>query len=115
VSRTELATCSYVSTFVSATTVSPIFDVSSIVSELAAASARRERSTRGSWAAFLKAQWGAVAATDFFSVEVLTWTGIGRFHVFFVIDLKSRAVEIAGITHDLHQAWVQNTVRSLLD
>ena len=44
-----------------------------------------ERMRRGSWAAFLKAQLGAVAATDFFSVEVLTWAGIVRHHVFFVI------------------------------
>jgi putative transposase len=73
------------------------------------------RRTRGSWTTFLKAQWGAIAATDFFSVEVLTWVGIVRYHVFFVIDLKSRAVEVAGITHDLHQAWVHNVTRSLLD
>ncbi len=54
-----------------------------------------ERKKRGSWAAFLKAQWGAVAATDFFSVEVLTWSGIVRYQ-FFVMDLKTRAVAIAG-------------------
>jgi hypothetical protein len=47
-----------------------------------------ERSTRRSWATFLKAQWGAVAATDFFSVEVLTWTGIVRFHVFSKVRTK---------------------------
>jgi putative transposase len=74
-----------------------------------------ERARRGSWPAFLKAQWGAVAATDFFSVEVLTWSGIVRYHVFFVIDLKTRAVQIAGITHVLHQAWVVQAGRGLLD
>ena len=74
-----------------------------------------ERGKRGSWAAFLKAQWGSVAATDFFSVEVLTWSGIVRYHVFFAIDLKTRAVAIAGFTHDLHEAWVVNAARGLLD
>ena len=74
-----------------------------------------ERRTRGSWAPFLKAQWGAVAATDFFSVEVLTWAGVVRYHVFFVIELKTRAVQVAGITHDLHQAWVVQAARGLLD
>ena len=74
-----------------------------------------ERRTRGSWATFLRAHWGAIAATDFFSVEVLTWVGIVRYHVFFVIDLKTRAVEVAGITHDLHQAWVERVARGLLD
>ena len=62
-----------------------------------------ERGKGPSWSSFLKAQWGVIAATDFFSVEVMTWWGIVRYHVFFVIDLKTRAVEIAGITHDLHQ------------
>ena len=74
-----------------------------------------ERTRRGSWAAFLKAQWGAVAATDFFSVEVLSWAGIVRYQVFFVIDLKTRAVALAGITHELHEAWVVQAARGLLD
>lgn len=74
-----------------------------------------ERRARGSWAAFLKAQWCSVAGTDFFSVEVLTWAGIVRHHVFFVIDLKTRGVAVAGITRDLHQAWVVRTARGLFD
>lgn len=74
-----------------------------------------ERRTRGSWAAFLKAHAGAVAATDFFSVEVVTLAGIVRYYVLFAIDLKTRSVCIAGIVRDLHQAWVHNAVRGLLD
>ena len=31
-----------------------------------------ERRKRMSWGTFLKAHWGVIAATDFFSVEVLT-------------------------------------------
>ena len=50
-----------------------------------------------SWKTFLKAHWGAIAATDFFSVEVLTRTGLIRYFVLFIIDLKTRRVEIAGI------------------
>ncbi len=50
-----------------------------------------------SWETFLKAHWGAIAATDFFSVEVLTRTGLIRYFVLFIIDLKTRRVEIAGI------------------
>ena len=34
-----------------------------------------------SWETFLKAHWGAIAATDFFSVEVLTRTGLVRYFV----------------------------------
>ena len=36
---------------------------------------------------------GAVAATDFFSVEVLTLTGLVRYFVLFVIDLQTRRVQ----------------------
>ncbi len=50
-----------------------------------------------SWETFLKAHWGAIAATDFFSVEVLTRTGLVRYFVLFIIDLRTRRVEIAGI------------------
>jgi putative transposase len=38
------------------------------------------------WKTFLKAHWGAIAAADFFSVEVLTVGGFVRHLVLFVID-----------------------------
>ncbi len=43
-----------------------------------------------SWKTFPKAHWGAIAATDFFSVEVVTCSGLVRYFVLFVIDLKTR-------------------------
>jgi hypothetical protein len=43
------------------------------------------------WKTFLKAHWGAIAAADFFSVEVLTVGGLVRYLVLFVIDLKPAA------------------------
>jgi hypothetical protein len=43
-----------------------------------------ERSRRTSWKTFLRAHWGAVAAVDFFTVEVLSMTGLVRFFVLFV-------------------------------
>ena len=54
-----------------------------------------ERRKRIPWSTFLKAHWGAIAATDFFTVEVLTTRGLIRYFVLFVIDLKTRRVEIA--------------------
>jgi transposase InsO family protein len=74
-----------------------------------------ERSKRTSWKTFLKAHWGAVAATDFFTVEVLTAGGLVRYFVLFVIDLKSRRVRIAGLTHDVFGTWVEQAARSLTD
>ena len=50
------------------------------------------------WKTFLKVHWGAIAAADFFSVEVLTVSGLVRYLVLFVIELKTRRIHIAGIT-----------------
>ncbi len=52
----------------------------------------------GTGYAFLRAHWGAIAAADFFTVEIWTRTGLRRYFVFFVMDLVTRNVEVAGIT-----------------
>ena len=38
-----------------------------------------------------------------------------RHFVLFVIDLKSRRVEIAGIVHQPHDAWMKQMARNLTD
>jgi putative transposase len=74
-----------------------------------------ERGKRTPWKTFLKAHWGAIAATDFFTVEVLTRTGLVRCFVMVVIDLKTRRVHLAGVVHDLHGRWVEQIARNLTD
>jgi putative transposase len=72
--------------------------------------------TKGmSWETFLKAHWGAISATDFFSVEVLTRSGLVRYFVLFVIDLKSRRVDIAGILPRPNGEWMSQIARNLND
>ena len=73
------------------------------------------RSKRTSWSAFLQAHWGTIAAADFFTVEALSWQGLVRFHVMVVIDLKTRAATIAGISRDPDARWVMQAIRNLLD
>ena len=68
-----------------------------------------------SWETFLKAHWGAIAATDFFSVEVLTRTGLVRYFVLFILDLRSRRVEIAGIARRPDGEWMKQIARNLTD
>jgi putative transposase len=68
-----------------------------------------------SWETFLKAHWGAIAATDFFSVEVTTRSGLIRYFVLFVIDLKTRRVEIAGILPRPNCEWMGQVARNLTD
>jgi putative transposase len=67
------------------------------------------------WKTFLKAHWGAIAAADFFSVEVLTRGGLVRYLVLFVIDLKTRRVHIAGVTCAADGAWMAQVARNLTD
>jgi transposase InsO family protein len=67
------------------------------------------------WKTFLKAHFGVIAATDFFTVEVLTFGGLVRYVVWFVIDLESRHVHIAGLTRHPHDAWIQQVARNLTD
>jgi transposase InsO family protein len=68
-----------------------------------------------SWETFLKAHWGAIAATDFFSVEVLTRSGLVRYFVLFVIDLKTRRIGIAGILTRPNGEWMKQIARNLTD
>jgi putative transposase len=70
---------------------------------------------RTSWRTFLKAHWGAISATDFFAVEVVTWRGLVRYLVLFVIDLKTRQVVIAGISPSPDGHWVAQLARNLTD
>ena len=74
-----------------------------------------ERRKSTSWATFLKAHWEGLAATDLFTVEVLTLAGLRRHFVFFIIDLKTRHVHIAGICHQPYGEWMEQVARNLTD
>jgi transposase InsO family protein len=74
-----------------------------------------ERGKAMSWSAFLRAHWGAIAAMDFFTVEVLTLVGLVRYHVLFVIDLASRRVHVAGIVREPYDEWMRQIARNLTD
>jgi hypothetical protein len=58
---------------------------------------------------------GTLYACDFFAVETLGVFGTVRYMVFFVIELKSRAVHIAGMRIDPDGAWKMQMDRNLLD
>ncbi len=68
-----------------------------------------------SWKTFLKAHWGQVAATDFFATEVWTPLGLKTYYILFVIDLKTRRVEITGITRHPTEAFMVQVARNLSD
>jgi putative transposase len=68
-----------------------------------------------SWTTFLKAHWGEVAATDFFTTEVWTPRGLVTFYTLFVIDMKTRHVEIVGTTVSPVAAFMAQVARNLTD
>ncbi len=57
----------------------------------------------------------SIAATYFFSIEVITRSGLVRYFVLFVIDLKTRRVEIAGILPLPNGEWMKQIARNLTD
>jgi hypothetical protein len=42
--------------------------------------------------------WEGLVAADFFTTEVLRWGGFIPFYTFFVIELRSRLVQVCGTT-----------------
>ena len=74
-----------------------------------------ERNRKRTWTQFLKRHWETLYARDFFSVEVLGVFGTVRYMVFFVIEVKSRAVQIAGVRIAPDGDWMKQVARNLLD
>ena len=74
-----------------------------------------ERNRKRTWKKFLKSHWETLYACDFFAVETLGIFGTVRYMVFFVMELKSRAVHVAGIRIDPDGAWMMQIARNLLD
>ena len=74
-----------------------------------------ERGERTPWRTFLTAHWEAVAATDFFTVEVATLGRLVTFYVLVGIELSSRKVHVAGITPGPDSAFMMQVGRNLTD
>lgn len=72
-----------------------------------------DRQRTVSWSTFLKAHWETLAATDFTTCEVWTAKGLVTFYILFVIELKTRRVQIAGVTATPDAAWMKQVARQL--
>ena len=68
-----------------------------------------------SWTQFIKLHWEVLAATDFFTVEVITWHGLVTHYVLVVMELSTRRVEIAGITPHPNAEFMHQCARQLTD
>jgi transposase InsO family protein len=77
--------------------------------------APRRRHAGMSWEQFLKRHWEVLAATDFFTVEVVTWHGLVTYYVLIVMALATRRVQIAGVTPHPTGTFMQQCARQLTD
>ena len=68
-----------------------------------------------SWKTFICSHWESIAACDFFTLEAWTKAGLTRFLVFFVIEVSTRRVKIAGIHHTPAEPWMLQQARNLTD
>ena len=74
-----------------------------------------ERGKRTSWRTFLKAHWDVMAATDFFTIELWTPSGLVTYYVLFVIHLATRKISIVGVTPNPNGAFMMQIARNLTD
>jgi putative transposase len=58
---------------------------------------------------------GSDRRNGLFTIEGITWRGLVRYFVLFVIDLKTRQVEIAGIAASPDGRWMCQIARNLTD
>jgi len=74
-----------------------------------------ERDRKTTWNQFIRSHLNVLAATDLFSVELLTPRGLVRCMVLFVIDIATRRVEIGGVKIDPDGPWMSQMARNLTD
>ena len=72
---------------------------------------KRKQTT--SWKDFIRAHMAVMAATDFFTAEVLTLKGLNTYYVLFFINLESRRICLAGITRHPDQEWMVQMARNV--
>jgi putative transposase len=64
------------------------------------------------WKEFIESHTDVLAGADFFTVEVLTWRGLGTYYVLFFIELGSRRIRLDGITRHPDSRWMEQVARN---
>jgi putative transposase len=74
-----------------------------------------ERGKQSNWKRFIRSHMDVTAVADFFTVEVWTLRGLVRYHVFFVMKLAQRQVEIVHIGCQVDGQVMTQLARNLTD
>ena len=74
-----------------------------------------KRSQTTTWKDFIASHLDVLAGSDFFTAEVLTWSGLATYYVLFFIHLESRRVTVAGLTRHPTESWMDQMARNATD
>ncbi|MFT5240324.1 MAG: putative transposase, partial [Kiritimatiellia bacterium] len=72
-----------------------------------------ERRQNTTWAQFIRQHKEVLWATDFFSAEVWTKTGLTTFYVLFFIHVVARRVVLGGVTEYPKEEWMKQVARNV--
>jgi transposase InsO family protein len=72
-----------------------------------------DRKKTTTWKEFIRTHREVLVATDFFTAEVWTKTGLVTYYVLLFIHLASRKVHVAGVTPHPDQAWMVQIARNV--
>jgi transposase InsO family protein len=74
-----------------------------------------ERKRHTTWTEFIGRHKEVLWATDFFTTEVWTATGLTTFYVLFFLHLRTRRIVLGGMTPVPNEAWSKQIARNVTD
>ena len=72
-----------------------------------------DRKKTTTWKEFIRRHMEVLVATDFFTAEVWTKTGLVTYYILFFIHLASRKVHVAGVTPHPDERWMVQIARNV--
>ena len=72
-----------------------------------------ERKRTTTWKEFIRTHMHMLTATDFFTTEVWTKSGLVTYYVLFFIRVATRRVHVAGMTPNPDAAWMAQIARNV--
>ena len=72
-----------------------------------------ERRKTVTWKEFIRSHMDVLAATDFFTTEVWTKSGLVTYYVLFFMQVATRRVHIAGVTPYPNESWMTQVARNV--